>query len=84
MYKKDFSYLYNLLESIARTPQFQERLYQARETYQIVGALDLVRAKLKEGVDNGIVKEVSQEEHDKALEQAMKDSQESVNQSKQA
>lgn len=73
---KDFSLLYNLLENITQTPQFQERLYNARETMQTVSLHDLVRSKLQEGVKSGIVKEVTKEEHDSMMAEAVKKSQE--------
>lgn len=68
---KDFSMLYNILEQVTATPDFQQRLYTARETMSVVSLHELMKAKLQEGVASGIVKPVTKEEHDQALADAI-------------
>lgn len=76
---KDFSFIYNLLENITQTPQFQEKLYSARETMQVVSLHDILRAKLQENVTSGIVKEVNKEEHEDAVKKALEEVQKTQN-----
>lgn len=67
---KDFSMLYNILDQITGTPSFQQRVYDARETFSIISLKDLMSKKLSENI-GGLVQEVSKEEHDAAIIEAM-------------